>query len=348
MPAPLLVTCDSDLLDDLLRLAAAAGVTLDVAHDPGSALRLWSAAPLVLVGPDLVGLVADQAPPRRPEVFLLSHGEPDYRAAVAVGAADVVQLPLGEAWLGEALADAGEGGRASALTLGIVGGSGGVGATTLACATGLSATGRGRVALLDLDPLGAGVERVLGLDDIGGVRWSDLAASRGRLGSQALRDSLPERDGLAVLGWGSVPDAPDLTAVREVLTAAQRGHELLVADLPRHLDEPAALVASRCDHVLLVASCSLPGAAAAVRALAALSSVVGSVQLVARTSGGAVTASALASALGLPLVAEVGEQRRLAEQLDLGLGPLHSRRGPVARAAREILRRLAPGVTVAA
>jgi len=341
MHAPLLVTCDTDLLDDLLRLAAAAGVTLDVAHDPGSALQLWPTAPLVLVGPDLASSLAAQAPPRRPEVFLLSPGEPDYRAAVALGATDVVAVPAGEGWLVKALADVGDGGLRSAVTLGFIGGSGGVGATTMACATGLIAATLRPAALVDLDPLGPGVERVVGLDSTEGTRWGDLEGSRGRLGSRALRDSLPQRDGLAVLGWGPAHVSPtDETAVREALAAAQRGHDLVVVDLPRHLSDSASLVASRCDHVVLVGSCSLPGAAAAMRALAALSSVAASVHLVARTSGGAVTGPALATALGLPLVAEVGQQRRLAEHLDLGLGPLHARRGHVARAAGAILAQL--------
>ncbi|MDO9455610.1 MAG: hypothetical protein Q7T52_05945, partial [Nocardioides sp.] len=48
--APLLVTADPALRDELLRLAAAAGVAPDVAADPGSALRSWARAPVVLVG----------------------------------------------------------------------------------------------------------------------------------------------------------------------------------------------------------------------------------------------------------------------------------------------------------
>ena len=46
MTAPLFVTRDDTLLDELLRLAAAAGVTPDVAHDGAAALRGWAAAPL--------------------------------------------------------------------------------------------------------------------------------------------------------------------------------------------------------------------------------------------------------------------------------------------------------------
>jgi len=51
---PLVVTADPDVLDDLLRLAATAGVDIDVAPDAGVARRSWASAPFVVVGPDAV------------------------------------------------------------------------------------------------------------------------------------------------------------------------------------------------------------------------------------------------------------------------------------------------------
>ena len=67
-PRPLLVCADERLLDDLLRLAAAAGVEVDVAHDGPSARPRWSAAPLVLVGADVADSLAAAPLPRRPDV----------------------------------------------------------------------------------------------------------------------------------------------------------------------------------------------------------------------------------------------------------------------------------------
>jgi hypothetical protein len=42
------------------------------------------------------------------------------------------------------------------------------------------------------------------------------------------------------------------------------------------------------------------------------------------------------------LLTTLAEQRRLTEHVDLGLGPLHARRGPVARAAADVLAELVP------
>ena len=50
MNRPLIITDDQELLDDLLRVAAAAGVEVDVAHAAAHARPYWTPAPLVVVG----------------------------------------------------------------------------------------------------------------------------------------------------------------------------------------------------------------------------------------------------------------------------------------------------------
>lgn len=49
---PLIVTEDTELLDDLLRLCAAAGATPEVHHGVPDRRGGWETAPLVLVGDD--------------------------------------------------------------------------------------------------------------------------------------------------------------------------------------------------------------------------------------------------------------------------------------------------------
>jgi secretion/DNA translocation related CpaE-like protein len=192
--------------------------------------------------------------------------------------------------------------------------------------------------LVDLDPLGPGVDRVVGLEDVDGVRWDALLSSRGRLGSRSLRSALPGRSGLAVLTWGAgAPVALDATVVREVLSAAQRGNDVVVLDLPRALDDVTAEVVTRCDQVLVVVDASVPGVASAGRVTALLGSLNDRLGLVVRRSRSAVPSAQVSGALALPMVADVGHQRRLAEHVDLGLGPVHGHRSPLARAARTVL-----------
>ena len=119
MTAPLFVTADDTLLDELVRLAAAAGTTPDVAHDIPAALRAWPRAPLVLVGEDLAGALARAAPARRDAVFVvLSAPVPDrvFQVALALGAESVAELPRSEGWLVERLTDVVDSGPARGLT----------------------------------------------------------------------------------------------------------------------------------------------------------------------------------------------------------------------------------------
>ena len=52
---PLVVTADEDLLDDVLRLAAAVGTEVEVAAEVSGGRTSWTAAPVVLLGSDVVG-----------------------------------------------------------------------------------------------------------------------------------------------------------------------------------------------------------------------------------------------------------------------------------------------------
>lgn len=347
MTALLLITADDLLLDELLRLAAAAGATPDVARDLSTALRAWSRASAVVVGADLLAGLARMGPPRRDAVHVVgwgSAGEDVFRAGLAVGAEHVVELPDGAPWLTTLLTDLGDDPGGRGLTLGVLSGSGGAGATTFACALGQAAAGVGPALVVDADPLGPGVDRVLGMEEQPGVRWPDLAHTAGRLGSRALREALPRRGALGALSWapGAAGRAamPDPVAVREVLSAAARGHQTVVLDLPRGAG--GAELIGRCDEVLVVVTPSITGIASAARLVdnlvdrgGGLGVDSGQIALVVRGTG--VSADAVARTVGLPVRATMADQRGLAEAIDLGLGPLRSRRGPLARATAEAL-----------
>lgn len=341
MTAPLVITHDQSLLDQLLRLAAAAGVTPDVAEDVGVALRQWATAPMVLVGADSAAELASIAPARRPGVHVVAWGPvPDelFRVTVALGGESVAQLPRSEGWLVEALTDLGDPHRAAGVVIGVTGGSGGAGATTFACALGQLAARRGRAIVIDADPLGPGVDRVLGLDDRDGVRWDGLCHATGRLSARSLREALPRRADLAALTWrAGAPGSLQAFAIREVLSAAQRGHDVVVVDLPRTLDPLVEEVAARCDRVLVVVAPTVSGVASAVRACARHPDPT-RVRLVVRGHG--IDPQAIARATRVPVLAAMGDQRGLDEAIDLGLGPVRSRRGSLGRAAGEVLDQL--------
>src|SRR3954468_6149237 len=156
MPAPILiVSADAQLLDDLLRLAAAADAEAHVASDAVRARSAWRDAALVVAGPDLSAELADRAPPHRPGVILATSnpdGDGVYRLAVDIGAQDVAPLPDAEAWLVERMAAAAERSGSGAIGIAVLGGRGGAGASVLSATLAGCAAGRGlRTLLVDGD-----------------------------------------------------------------------------------------------------------------------------------------------------------------------------------------------------
>jgi secretion/DNA translocation related CpaE-like protein len=332
--APLVLTADPALRTELVRLAAAAGVAPNCAANLDLALPSWSSASLVLIGADRVEEVASIDPVRRPQVFVVTAGAASdalYRPALACGADEVLTLPQTESVIIDLFADSGDGAGLHGVLVGVLGGAGGVGSTCFAVALAETLSDRCPTLLVDADESGAGIDRVLGLDEANGVRWDALARSSGRLSSRSLRDALPRRGDLSVLTW-PVDRSIGLTphTVREVLSAARRGYPAVVVDLPRRADASTEEILHRCDLVLLVSTTTVQAAASAVRASVRLPRASSQVVLRRRGGGGAADLAAL---LGLPVLATMGDQRGLDESIGLGLGPLRSRRGPLARAA---------------
>lgn len=345
IPAPpLVVTSDPTLLDEVARLAAAAGVVPEVVADVGSALRCWSAASLVLVGGDLAVAVAAAGPPRRSGIHLVTSAEsPDlFRAALACGAESVRCLPAATESLVTDLADCADGPATSGRLIGVIGGAGGVGATVFAAALAQVLAEDQDVLLVDADPHGAGIDRVLGVESAEGVRWDGLVQAAGRLSARSLYQALPRRDRLSVLTWAPAHAAPVSTeAMRSAVSAGRRRYPVVVVDLARHLDPVAEDLLLRCDHLLLLSTPTVPAVAAAARLVGRLPVVTG---LVLRVSGGGAEPDEISRVLESPVLAQMRAQRGLDEAIGLGLGPLRSRRGPLARAARVVAGTVVPRV----
>lgn len=338
MPAPpvLLVTADDLLRAEVARLAAGAGCLVRVSRDLADVRRSWPLGPAVLVGADLVGDLAGLSLPRRPGVHLLSGGALDaapLRAAVSIGAQSVVELPAGTSHLAEVLGDLVDDERAPGRVLAVVGGSGGLGASVLTVALAEVARRRGHDAVaVDLDPRGAGIDLLAGVDRSSELDWDGLAAGHGRLNGTALRESLAAGRGPSVLGWSQTSSRamPPPAVVAEVVAAARRGHDWVV------LDAPSAEAWSSCDAVLLLVAGSVHGLAAASRVVAQLPAGV-PVGLGVRTARRDAWGREVARALSLSLWTVVTHQRGLDDDLSAGLGPARRPRSPVARAAGDVL-----------
>ncbi len=346
MPRPLLITADPATLDDLLRLTALAGVEADVIHDVQHVRRYWDQASLVIVGDDVLDATTLVRPGRRDGVLVLGRDLDDagvWQRAVDLGAERVVFLPDAERWLVEALAEAAEGRGAEGTVIAVLGGRGGAGATTLACALAHAAGRRGIPTLLiDADPLGGGIDVVFRAEDQPGLRWPELAATRGRVPAAALGRALPRLGELALLSWdrGECVQVP-VEAARAVLQAARRSHPLVVVDVPRHIDEVGQEVLSCATTSLLVVPAEVRAAAAAARVAVRATRLCRDVRLVVRGPAPAgLSATEIQQALALPLAGELRPEPGLARSLEEGVPPGERRGSPLAALSESLLAEL--------
>jgi len=199
---PLLLSADAHLTDEILRLAAIAGVEVELAIDP-SAVPNYGRAALVLLGAEIADRV--RRLPRRTGVIVVGQGDrPQDLMTIAeqLSAEFVACLPAAQEWLLSRLAETATAAERQGRVLGVVGGRGGAGASTLAAALAMTGVRRGLSTLLvDADPLGGGIDLTLGWEDVAGLRWPALTGASGRIDPGLLRRALPGRGPLAVLSW---------------------------------------------------------------------------------------------------------------------------------------------------
>ena len=344
-PRPVVVSDDVDLLDDVLRLAAVAGVEPEVAGGNPATLRArWRVAPLVVVGADCVDRCVALGPARRAGVLLVTRGPAEravFVAGITLGVAEIVELPAAEQRLVEVLsgARAEPAGPPGAL-LAVLAGCGGAGASVLAAALATMAARAGRPALLvDADPLGGGVDLLLGGESAGGLRWPDLAGLAGPVSPGTLRDALPSVHGVRVLAAGrSGPVELPVAAVRAVLAAGRRFADPVVADVARSVDPVSEAVLADANRVLVVVPDQIRAVAAAARMIEWVSQFAVDLELVVRRSGRrGLAAVEVAATLELPLAGELGPEPGLAGALERGEPPGRRPRGPLAQLCGRVL-----------
>jgi secretion/DNA translocation related CpaE-like protein len=348
-PPAVVVTADLGLLDQVLAVAAAAGVETQVVAEAGSVRSMWSGANTIIVGVDQAAQLANMVLPRRSEVFVV--GEDLARDQVCLwslplGAA-VVLLPSGAHRLSTALADATGVGIGSGHLVAVVGGSGGVGVSISAAALAFAGAQRGLTTMLvDADPLGGGIDLLVGAEEEPGWRWPRLQNARGHLGT--LIGALPHVDGVDVLSMGRGNKRSDLGPGAEqmtsVLLSATRSHELVVVDVPRLLTSAGREALRRADTVLLLVLAQLRGIAAAQQMVGLLDEACTALSLVARTQRPrTLSAEVVADGLGLTLVGSWADDSTVARTVARGEPPGRANRGELARGCRLLLDNLMAG-----
>jgi secretion/DNA translocation related CpaE-like protein len=346
----LAVLAEPALRDEVDRVAAAVGVRVVHAEagSPGKSpvtRKSWSAAAAVVLDEPAMERCGQSALPRRAHVIALTRGEPapaTWAAAIAVGAQQVLQLPIQEHELVRELADAAESARDSkprGEVIAVIGGRGGAGASLFAAALAQVATD---ALLVDVDPWGGGIDLLVGGETVPGLRWPDLSLQGGRLNWSAVRQALPRHRGVSMLSGTRRGYEVDAGPVEAVVDAGRRGGATVICDLPRRLTDATQTALNTADLVVLVGPCDVRACAATATFAPVLSTFNPNVGLVVRgPSPGGLRAAEFADIAGVPLLASMKAEPRLADQLEHG-GLRLRRRSALAAAARRVLAMLPP------
>jgi secretion/DNA translocation related CpaE-like protein len=337
----LVCTTDDGLLDVLLDWCSAVGSVPEVVRDASMARRAWRLAPWILVGDDLAASIAADRPAKRGQVFVVvGPGRPKpWDAALAVGAEDVVDA--GDSTRGLEVLTAAADGSGEASLVAVVGGAGGAGASCLAVGIAFEASRRGqRVLLVDGDPMAGGLDVLLGIEHVGGLRWPDIGARDGPMTAHALSDALPEVEGVRVLSCGRDGAASE-TPVAGVLAAAMRGFDLVVCDVARQVDARGLEMVTRSVLTVVVVPADVRGVSGAQVVLRRLRQVSSAISLVTSARRPGLSARAIEEALETPVISRMRLDPHLRAAIDQGGGPHGS--AALRRAAAPVLETVGVG-----
>lgn len=226
--------------------------------------------------------------------------------------------------------------------VGVVGARGGAGASVVAASLARAARRRAPACLVELAAGGAGIDVLLGVESVPGVRWPDLDDARGRLDGDDLLERLPRWDGVPVVSatTGGGPAAGSVVDVVAALAETVVPRDgVVVLDLGRDAlreGSPAHEVLAACAEVLVVTPLDVPAVGGAAVLAARLD--VPAALVVRHPAPGRLSAVEVAHAVGLDVAASVRRDRRVAGAVERGHGPCAGR-GPVERVGRVLARR---------
>ncbi len=335
---------DPELLDQVLAVTAVVGVEPLVLSDVNLLRRHWPSASMLLVGVDQAARVAAMGLRRRAEVYLVA-GEKASAAqgqqwSIPLGAA-VISLPASAGSLSEALAAVNGTARAVGRLVCVVGGSGGVGASTLAAGLAfVAARASRRTMLIDADPRSGGLDLLLGAERTAGWRWPRLTAARGHLGD--ITGQLPTVEGVDLLSMARGESEPGWELgseqLKSVLLSAMRSHQITVVDISRALGAAACEAVRRAEMTVLLVRDDVRGVAAGrgvVRELEGESDRLGLVVRQGRSH--LVEPHLVATGVGLPLLGSFADDPTLVLAAERGDPPARSARSSLARLCRRLL-----------
>lgn len=339
-----LVTGDSTLADEVLAATAALGLEVRRVGEPGQV----QGSGLVLVGTDAASAAVGAQWVERARACVVGRDACEVARWSVPLRAQVMVLPDQAPALTALLAAEVTGrGRGRAHVVAVVGGSGGVGVSTLVVGLAEAAVVAGlRAVVVDLDELGPGIDLVAGAEQGQGWRWPTLARASGEVAN--LTGSLVSCRGFDVLALeragvgGEMAMLPNGLAVASVVRSLAGSHDLVLLDCGRGIGAVAVAGLEVAARVVVVASNRVTATAAARQVVVRLGrALAGRGSCVVRGGSGGLTGSEVAEWLGLPLLGLIPGDHALVSLIEQGSGPGGGRRWRIA--VQEVLTALGVG-----
>lgn len=336
----LVITRDEELLSAVQAAAAATDARLLFAAEISDVRRHWQECATVLVGTDMASLVVGLALPLRGGTHVVGRAEQQLLNWSVPLHAPALLLPQQSGFLSSILTSAVDGELTQAPLVRVLGGHGGVGASTFAAALAQCAVRQRNVvskaALVELDRFGGGVELLFGAEQSAGWRWTDLASATGHVGD--LSGQLPNVSGVDLVSLSTAKprsDLPGSDAIRAIVGSLRRSHELVVLDAGCASHEPLNFAAK----TLLVVAADVKAVLAARARVAELG--LHDADLVVRTAPAwRLDPQVVAETVGLPLTAVVPTERRITMDAALGAPPGRDSRSALTKACRQLLKEI--------
>lgn len=226
--------------------------------------------------------------------------------------------------------------------IGVVGAHGGAGTSTLAAWLARLIAADEECALVDANPVSAGIDHLLAIDAEPGERWADLAGEGAILPGRLTR-VLPRWHDVHVVSADDRGGVPDVAAAIRVITALAQTHPWTVLDLPVSATLPTSpdrALLDWCDSLILV---TRPDAVSLAHARVRRAQLGRQVVAVGTTVGTKMEAAHLAGVIGAPTLFPVRNMRSARGDTDHGVAPGDRKRSGADRDVRAVLAHLKEG-----
>ncbi len=331
----LVVTGDSLLAQSVQAAAAALGVQpLLVAH-ADQAKKYWGQANLILIGTDQASSVIGAGLEGKAGTHVIGTNQRDLLAWSVPLAAPALLLPDQSSFLSSLMSGPTVHIGNNCLTVAVLGGSGGVGASTLAAGLAQRAVRADHsVALVELDEYGGGLDLLFGAEREPGWRWPDLSSATGYVGK--LSGRLPNTTGVDLVSTSRAsPGLPSSDAVKAIVRSLQRTHDLVVLDAGT-ADRVLEVAMTNC--LVVVAGDIKPMLSAKARL--AKAKLVDVEVVVRRSPAWSLDPQLVEETLKAPVIGVIDEDRKLGVDAAFGSAPALGARSRFSRVCTKILDRL--------